>query len=65
MRDSNGELIAAGDRVVCSYGIPPVRMVAEIIERDGELIALTPGHKPPEAKLRTLVRHVGDVYKED
>ena len=64
MRDDDGERVYAGDSVRFVYGIPPVAVVAKIVERGGRLIALTPGHTPPECSLRTLRKAVGSWYKE-
>lgn len=62
-KDSDGKIVRAGDRIRFSYGIPPIVVVAEVVERDGVLIALTPGHNPDECKLRTLRRHVCEWFK--
>lgn len=64
MRDDDGQRVQAGDSVRFVYGLPPVAVVAKIVERDGWLVALTPGHTPAECNLRTLRRHVGSWYKE-
>ena len=64
MRDDDGKRVQAGDAVRFCYGIPPVAVVAKIVERDGRLVALTPGHKPAECELRRLRRAVGSWYKE-
>ena len=58
-KDTDGRATRAGDIIQFCYGIPPVRVTAEIIERDGDLWALTPGHNPPECRLKNLKRHVG------
>ena len=63
--DDDGEPTGAGDTVEFSYGIPPVRVVAPVIERDGRLVALTPGHTPVECKLRSLRYFVGSWYKQN
>ena len=62
MRDSDRFLGGAGDKVEFKYGIPPVRVIAEVVDVDGELIAMTPGHTPEECPLRDLRRAVGDWY---
>jgi hypothetical protein len=62
--DDDGERTTAGDTVMFSYGIPPVRVLAKIIERDERLIGLCPGHNPPEFNLRSLRRYVGSWYKQ-
>ena len=63
-RDDDGEFVYAGDKVQFSYGIPPVGVTGKVIERDGTLIVLTPGHKPKECKLRSLRRYVGAWWKQ-
>ena len=63
-KDSFGEVVKAGDIVSFSYGIPPVGVKAKVVDRDGKLIVLTPGHNPEECNLRSLRTHVGDFYKE-
>jgi len=63
LRDDNGNTIRAGDIVIFSYGIPPVRVRSRIIERDGRLIGLCPGHNPPDFNLRSLRKYVGNWYK--
>ena len=55
----------AGDTVYFNYGIPPIGVRAKIIQRGRSLIALTPGHTPPECTLRTLRRHVGGWVKQN
>jgi len=61
--DDNGERTIAGDVVRFSYGIPPVVVDAPIVERGGKLIGLCPGHNPPEVKLRSLRRYVGNWWR--
>lgn len=53
--DDDGIEIVAGMRINFSYGIPPVGVHAEVIERAGKLIALTPGHHPAEAPLAEII----------
>lgn len=62
-KDDDGLWVTVGDTIRFSYGIPPVGVNAPIVERDGQLVALTPGHKPKECQLRRLRRHVGNWYK--
>lgn len=62
IKDSDGVVVKPGDAVRFSYGIPPVGVCAEVIERDGRLIALTPGHNPKECPVSQLKRHVGDFW---
>jgi len=63
--DDDGKRTTAGDTVCFSYGIPPVKVLAKIIERDGVLIGICPGHYPDEFKLRSLRRYVGSWYKQN
>jgi hypothetical protein len=60
--DSDGNEVKAGNVIHFGYGIPPVGVEAPVIERDGKLIALTPGHKPAECPVSQLKRHVGDFW---
>lgn len=62
-KDMDGNQVAAGDTIVFSYGIPPVRVEARLAEIDGEIWAMTPGHKPDRCKLKNLRKHVGDYFK--
>lgn len=62
-RDMDGQPVAAGDIIVFSYGIPPVRVEANLAELNGSLWAMTPGHTPDKCKLDQLQKHVGDFYK--
>ena len=64
LRDDDGQRVTAGDSVSFCYGLPPVAVVAKIVERDGRLVALCPGHKPAECNLRALRKYVGSWYKE-
>ena len=54
MKDSDGNVIKAGDTIVFYYGLPPIRVEAPIISRGGKLIALTEGHTPKEIELKKL-----------
>ena len=60
--DSYGVRIRKGAVVHFSYGIPPIGVDAKIVQRDGKLVALTPGHNPDHCALRSLKRFVGDIY---
>lgn len=64
MKDIDGNIVRAGDTVTFSYGIPPIKVVAPVISRDGQLIAITKGHNPAECELRELKKTVGAFYKE-
>lgn len=63
MTDSDGNPIVAGDRIAFVYGIPPVRAEGPIVDRDGELIVLTPDHNPTECRVADLEQHVGIFWK--
>jgi hypothetical protein len=60
--DSDGVKVIPGCTIFFSYGIPPVGVVAPVIERDGELIAITKGHSPEEGKVSELMNLVGCFY---
>lgn len=62
IKDDDGAVVAPGHRIIFGYGIPIVSVTAEVIERDGRLIALTPGHNPPEIPLAILRKHVGAFW---
>jgi len=49
--DEDGKPIVAGCTIRFSYGIPPVVVVAEVVERGGVLVALTPGHTPASSRV--------------
>ena len=62
-KDSDGNVVRAGDRVSFTYGIPPARVEGTLQILDGRLYLPTPGHKPGGGTL-TMIRHcVGDFYK--
>lgn len=58
IKDSDGKIVTSGCHVYFSYGIPPVGVLAKVIERDGNLIALTPGHNPKECPVADLKKNV-------
>jgi hypothetical protein len=60
--DSDGVEVTVGCTISFGYGIPPVPVVAPVVERKGVLIALTPGHNPSEARVSKLRKHVGDFW---
>jgi hypothetical protein len=62
MLDSNRKAVTPGCSIHFSYGIPGVGVTAPVVDEDGVLIALTPGHKPPRIKVAELKRHVGEFY---
>ena len=63
--DDDRVQVKAGDTVRFNYGIPPVVVDAKIVQRRGQLIALTPGHDPAECNLRKLRSYVGNWYKQN
>lgn len=64
IKDDDGNEVVPGCVVCFSYGIPPVAVRAKVIERGGRLIALTPGHNPPECGMASLRKHVGTFWIE-
>lgn len=60
--DDDGVTVTDGCTVHFSYGIPPVSVRAKVVERDGKLVALTPGHKPTSCPVKDLRRHVGNFW---
>lgn len=60
MIDRYGAQVKPGDVLESSYGIPPVKIVGNVIHRAGELWVLTPGHNPSEIKLTAFKRHLGE-----
>lgn len=62
VKDSDGNVVKAGDFVRFAYGQPPVGVRAPVVERDGDLVALTPDHNPKECRVDHLMRHVGDFW---
>lgn len=65
MLDDDGNQVSAGDSIRFTYGIPPVLVVARVVQRGNQLVALTTGHNPPECNLRKLRKHVGQWFKDD
>lgn len=63
MLDSDGDKVTDGDEITFSYGIPPVRVCAQVEAFEGELWALTPGHNPSRCRLSELRDHVELFYK--
>jgi hypothetical protein len=65
MHDSDRRTVKAGDVIQFSYGIPPVRVTAEVIEENGKLVALTPGHNPEQATLKQVRDWCEHFHKVD
>lgn len=63
MYDDDGFAVSSGDTVMFTYGIPPVRVNAKLVMRNGSLIALSKGHTPDRCYLRALRRYAGNWYK--
>jgi len=63
MNDDDGEEVQDGDEIFFSYGIPPVRVTAQVEYFEGELWALTPGHNPSRCRLSELRDYVELFYK--
>ena len=59
----DGEQVGDGDEIIFSYGIPPVRVCAQVENFEGELWALTPGHNPSRCRLSELRDYVELFYK--
>lgn len=60
--DDDGVEVTAGCVIHFGYGTPGVGVDAPVIERDGRLIALTPGHKPAECRVDQLAKYVGSFW---
>ena len=63
IRDDDGQPVAAGDTITFSYGIPGTRVEAPIVDINGTLFAMTPGHTPEKCKLADLRKYVGVFWK--
>lgn len=55
LKDFDGTPIKPGCALFFTYGIPGRSVRAQVIERDGALIALTPGHNPAESPVTELL----------
>jgi hypothetical protein len=64
-QDDDGNWVCAGDRVKFVYGIPFVKVVGKVVNQNGQLRVLTPGHNPSSCPLRSLRYHVGAWWKEE
>lgn len=62
-RDDDGRIVRAGHHVHTSYGIPPVRIEAKVVEMGGKLWALTPDHKPSKCTLANLRKYCGSFWR--
>lgn len=61
--DDDGFKVTAGDSIMFSFGIPPVRVIANIERINGRLYAMTPNHAPKKCRLKKLRKCVGSFYK--
>ncbi len=64
MKDEYGIKVKVGDVLSSAYGIPGRRILGTVIERDGVLWVLTPGHNPSECTLRQFKKHLGEFEVE-
>lgn len=55
--DEDGAVVKAGCTINFGYGIPPVGVYAKVVERNGELIALTPGHNPAQCAVSYIKKY--------
>ncbi len=64
MRDSNGEIVRAGDTIESSYGIPPVRVrgVIYLDEKRHRLLVRTDHETMKDVYLADFKRWLGDFY---
>jgi len=69
VKDDDGEKLYVGDSVRFSYGIPPVAVIAPIVEIKSHqrdcIYALTPDHSPKKCLLRKLRQNVGNIYLDN
>lgn len=65
MLDDDLQRVSAGDVIRFSYGIPPVVVIALVIQKGKQLIALTPDHWPRECNLRKLHKYAGAWFKQN
>jgi hypothetical protein len=63
VKDDDGVPVGPGDRIAFSYGMPPRRAYADVVEYQGMLLVIVDKpHKPRIAKLRSLRRYVDRWY---
>ena len=63
LRGYDGVPAGDGDSIEFSYGLPPVRVIAEVKQIGKSLVVLTPGHEPEQCNLRSLRQYVGSWFK--
>ena len=61
MIDRDGKEIKEGDIIEGSYGIPGRTCSGKVINRDGTLWVLTPGHNPSECSLKDFMKWIVEV----
>jgi len=64
-KDDDGEWVYAGDTITFSFGIPPVRVKARIMNRSGTLWVLPHNPRTEGCPLRALRGYVGAWWKEE
>ena len=64
IKDDDGVEVTPGCVVCFAYGIPPVYVEAEVVDRNGKLILLTPGHSPKESTVAMLRRDFSFYVKQ-
>jgi len=64
-KDDDGEWVYEGDTITYSYGIPPLRVTAKIMNRSGTLWVLPNNRRYAECCLRSLRLYVGAWWKEN
>lgn len=62
--DSDGRIVREGDSIHFIYGIPPIRANGTVINRNGVLWALVPGHKPNESTLSDIRKYCEHFWKD-
>ena len=63
LKDDNGNWVYAGDTITFSFGIPPLKVMAQVIDRHDSLWALPYNTEYSECRLRSLRRYVGAWWK--
>lgn len=63
--DDYGNNVQAGDFIEFSCGIPPVNVVAQVVQCGRQLVALTSGHNPTQCNIKRLRKLVGGWIKHE
>ena len=61
-KDADGTEIFEGDILSFTYGIPPVKVHAPVVFRNGRFDVLTPSHDPDSCPLHELEDAIGEYY---